>query len=44
MVNATGDLTLVGAVDKQLALKLAAAKQPMTVLVIDRVERTPTED
>ena len=42
--NATGDLTIFEAVDKQLGLKLAASKQPMPVLVIEHVERTPTEN
>ena len=40
----TGDLTLFEAVDKQLGLKLAAEKYPMSVVVIDHVDRTPTEN
>ena len=40
----TGGLTPFEAVDKQLGLKLAAAKHPMPVVVIDHVERTPTEN
>jgi len=37
-------LTVFEAVDKQLGLKLAAQKYPMPVLVIDHMERTPTEN
>jgi uncharacterized protein (TIGR03435 family) len=40
----TTGLTVFEAVDKQLGLKLAAQKHPMPVLVIDHVERTPTEN
>jgi uncharacterized protein (TIGR03435 family) len=40
----TGDLTLFEAVDRQLGLKLAAQKYPMSVVVIDHVDRTPTEN
>ena len=40
----TGGLTIFEAVDKYLGLKLAAQKYPMSVVVIDHVERTPTEN
>jgi uncharacterized protein (TIGR03435 family) len=40
----TTGLTIFEAVDKQLGLKLAAQKHPMPVLVIDHVERMPTEN
>ncbi len=39
-----GDITVFEAVDKYLGLKLAAQKYPMPVIVIDHVERTPTEN
>jgi uncharacterized protein (TIGR03435 family) len=38
----TGDLTVFEAVSRQLGLKLAPAKHPMPVVVIDHVERKPT--
>ena len=37
-------LTIFEAVDKQLGLKLAAQKHPMPSIVIDHLERTPTEN
>jgi uncharacterized protein (TIGR03435 family) len=37
-------LTLFEAIDKQLGLKLASEKHPMPVIVIDHVDRTPTEN
>jgi uncharacterized protein (TIGR03435 family) len=37
-------LTVFEAVDRQLGLKLASAKHPMQVVVIDRMEKTPTEN
>jgi uncharacterized protein (TIGR03435 family) len=37
-------LTLFEAIDKQLGLKLASEKHPMPVVVIDHVDRTPTEN
>jgi uncharacterized protein (TIGR03435 family) len=37
-------LTIFEAVDRALGLKLAAQKHSMPVVVIDRVERTPTEN
>ncbi len=37
-------LTLFEAVEKQLGLKLETKKAPMPVLVIDHIERTPTEN
>jgi uncharacterized protein (TIGR03435 family) len=40
----TGDLTIFAAVDKQLGLRLTLQKHPMPVILIDRVERTPTEN
>jgi uncharacterized protein (TIGR03435 family) len=39
-----GGLTLVEALEKQLGLKLETQKRPMTVTVIDHVERTPTDN
>jgi len=40
----TGAITPFEAVDKQLGLKLSLTKHPMPVVVIDHVERTPTEN
>jgi len=40
----TGDLTVFEAVDKFLGLKLAEQKYPMSVVVIDHVDRTPAEN
>jgi len=40
----TGDITVFEAVDKFLGLKLAEQKHPMSVVVIDHVDRTPTEN
>jgi uncharacterized protein (TIGR03435 family) len=37
-------LTVFEAVDRQLGLKLAATKHPMQVVVIDHINRTPTEN
>jgi uncharacterized protein (TIGR03435 family) len=37
-------LTIVEALDKQLGLKLSPQKHSMPVLVIDHVERQPTEN
>jgi uncharacterized protein (TIGR03435 family) len=37
-------LTLFDAVEKQLGLKLTARKHPMPVVVIDHIERRPTEN
>jgi uncharacterized protein (TIGR03435 family) len=37
-------LTVFEAVDKQLGLKLATQKHPMPVLIIDHVDRKPTEN
>jgi uncharacterized protein (TIGR03435 family) len=37
-------LTLYEAVSRQLGLKLATQKHPMQVVVIDHLERTPTEN
>jgi len=42
--RANGSLTLYEAVDRQLGLKLATQKHPMQVVVIDHMERTPTEN
>jgi uncharacterized protein (TIGR03435 family) len=36
-----GAISIVEALDKQLGLKLKAAKRPMPVMVIDRLESTP---
>ena len=40
----TGVMTLPEAVDRQLGLKLEMQKRPVTVWVIDHVERRPTEN
>ena len=40
----SGGFTVFEAVDKQLGLKLAQQKHPMQVLVIDKVNRTPTDN
>jgi uncharacterized protein (TIGR03435 family) len=40
----TGGISLFEAIDKQLGLKLAAQKYPMPVIVIDHMERTPTDN
>ena len=40
----TGGITVFEAIEKQMGLKLAQDKQPMTVFVIDHVDRTPTEN
>jgi uncharacterized protein (TIGR03435 family) len=40
----TGGLTIFEAINKQLGLKLAQEKHPMPVVVIDHVDRTPTEN
>jgi len=40
----TGALTLPEAVDRQLGLKLEMQKRPVTVWVVDHVERRPTEN
>jgi len=39
-----GGLTIIEALEKQLGLKLETQKRPMTVTVIDHVERTPTDN
>jgi uncharacterized protein (TIGR03435 family) len=39
----TDDLTVFEAVDKQLGLKLEEQKHPIQVLVVDHVDRTPSE-
>jgi uncharacterized protein (TIGR03435 family) len=49
-VSATSDAVdefqpaLIEAVQSQLGLKLAKKKMPVEVLVVDRLERTPTEN
>jgi uncharacterized protein (TIGR03435 family) len=40
----TGAMSLFEALEKQLGLKLERQKRPISVLVIDHVERTPTEN
>jgi uncharacterized protein (TIGR03435 family) len=40
----SGGLSLLDAVVKQLGLKLEQQKRPTPVLVIDRVERKPTDN
>jgi uncharacterized protein (TIGR03435 family) len=37
------EVTVFEAVDKQLGLKLEEQKHPVPVVVIDKVERTPSE-
>jgi uncharacterized protein (TIGR03435 family) len=39
-----GGLTIFEAVDKQLGLKLSAEKHSMPIVVIDHVDRTPTDN
>jgi len=39
-----GGLTIFEAIDKQLGLKLAVEKHPMTIVVIDHVDRTPSDN
>ena len=43
-VAPTGGLTLFEAIDKQLGLKLSVEKHAMPIVVIDHVDRTPTEN
>lgn len=40
----SGAIPLPQAIEKQLGLKLELRKRPVNVLVIDRIERTPTEN
>jgi len=40
----TGALSLFDALSKQLGLKLEAQKRPMPVLIIDHIERKPTDN
>jgi uncharacterized protein (TIGR03435 family) len=40
----TAELTVFEAIERQLGLKLAVRKHPMPVVVIDHVERKPTEN
>lgn len=40
----SGGLTIFEAIDKQLGLKLSVEKHPMTIVVIDHVDRTPAEN
>jgi len=40
----SGVITLPEAIERQLGLKLELQKRPISVLVIDRLERTPTEN
>jgi uncharacterized protein (TIGR03435 family) len=40
----TGDVTVFEALDKQLGLKLEEQKHPIPVMVIDKVDRTPSEN
>ena len=37
-------LPLIGALQQQLGLKLTATKTPVDIIVIDKAERTPTEN
>ena len=40
----SGAYTLFEAVEKDLGLKLEMQKRPMPVIVIDHIERTPTDN
>jgi uncharacterized protein (TIGR03435 family) len=40
----SGVITLPEAIERQLGLKLELEKRPISVLVIDHIERTPTEN
>jgi uncharacterized protein (TIGR03435 family) len=40
----TGDVTVFEAIEKDLGLKLELTKHPMPVVVVDHVERTPTDN
>ena len=40
----TDDVTVFEAMDKQLGLKLEEQKHPIPVLVIDKVDRTPSDN
>jgi uncharacterized protein (TIGR03435 family) len=40
----TDEYTVFEAVDKQLGLKLEEQKHPIPVMVIDKVDRTPSEN
>src|SRR5580658_9555064 len=42
--NAADTITIFDAIDKQLGLKLEPAQVPMPVLVVDQVNRTPTDN
>jgi len=37
-------LTIFGALQKELGLKLDQRKHPMKIIVVDQVERVPTEN
>jgi uncharacterized protein (TIGR03435 family) len=39
-----GSISLFGAVEKQLGLKLQPHKRPMPVVVIDHIEQKPTDN
>ena len=40
----SGDITIIEAVEKQLGLKMELRKRPMPVIVIDHVERKPSDN
>jgi uncharacterized protein (TIGR03435 family) len=40
----TGAISLFEAIEKELGLKLEAVKRPLPVLVIDSIERKPTDN
>jgi uncharacterized protein (TIGR03435 family) len=39
-----GAITLVEAFDRELGLKISEQKHPMPVVVVDHIQRTPTEN
>ena len=39
-----GDISILGAIKKQLGLRLEVQKRPQPVFVVDHIERKPTEN